>query len=109
MVLKGPDDLWHVFLLEPKKVHIATTFLKVSAFAVCKGHESRKQYNIDEVLSNDEVFQKNYTDSVFYKKTIQKTASPISRDNALWRYEIAHANAKAAKSRIDDIFYASIV
>jgi len=109
MVIKGPDNLWHVFLLDPKKKHLATTFLKVSAFAICKSHEKRKQYEIDTVLSNDAVFQKQYNDSIFYKATYQRTASPVTKDNAMWRYEMAHAGAKAAKSRIDDIFYASIV
>lgn len=109
MVLKGPDDLWHVFLLEPKKIHIATTFLKVSAFAICKSHEKRKGIHVDEIVSNDKIFQKNYTDSLFYKRTYNKTKDPISKDNALWRYEVAHAEAKQAKRRIDDIFYASIV
>ena len=109
MVIKGPDNLWHVFLLEPKKKHIATTFLKVSAFAICKAHEKNKAYSIDELKSNDAIFEKNYNASIFYKQTYKRTKDHVTKDNALWRYEIAHAEAKQAKRRIDDIFYASIV
>lgn len=109
MILKGPDDLWHTFMLKPNKQHVGRTFLKVSAFAICKLHDQNKHKLIEEVKIEDRVFERNYIDSLYYKKTYQRTKDATTRDTALWRYEIVQTKAKAAKSRIDDIFYASIV
>ena len=109
MILKGPDELWHTFMLKPNKKHIGRTFLKVSAFAICKLHDKGNSRLIEEVKVEDQIFERNYIDSLFYKKTYQRTKNPATMDTALWRYEIVQAKAKAAKARIDDIFYASIV
>jgi hypothetical protein len=46
---------------------------------------------------------------VFYKRTAQISQNEITKDNAIWRYEIANAEAQAAKKKIDNIFYALIV
>ena len=94
--------------LPNKKKHIATTFLKVSAFAICKLHEKHQTARMQEVERNDRIFEKNYMDSLVYKNTYKKTADNVIKDTALWRYEIAHAKAKHAKQIIDGTFYASI-
>lgn len=109
MILKGPDDLWHTFMLKPNKIHVGRTFLKVSAFAICKLHDKGNTRLIGEVKTEDRTFERNYIDSLFYKKTYQRSKDAAKQDTALWRYEIVQAKAKAAKARIDDIFYASIV
>ena len=107
-VLKLPDNTWSVFLNEGRKKHIGTTFLKVSAFALCKLHEKHQLQRIKEIEQNDKIFEKNYIDSLVYKHTYKVTKDAQTRDNALWRYEIAHAKAKHAKQIIDGMFYASV-
>lgn len=100
---------WNVFFLGARKQHIGNTFLKVSAFAVAKLHEKRQSYRIDEIFHNDQIFEKNYVDSLYYKNTFKRNNNPQTRDTALWRYEIAHYKAKRSKRIIDGIFYSSIV
>ena len=100
---------WNVFFLGTRKQHIGNTFLKVSAFAVVKLHEKRQTHRIDEIFRNDQIFEKNYVDSIYYKNTIKRSNDPQTRDTALWRYEIAHDKAKRSKRIIDGIFYSSIV
>ncbi len=107
-VIKLEDGSWAVFYNDPKKQYITTTFLKVSAFAVCKMHEKRLSGRIQEIEKNDSIFEKNYADTLIYKQTYRKTTDNVRKDTALWRYEIAHANAKQAKQAIDSVFYASI-
>lgn len=107
-IIKLSDGSWGVFYNEDKKRHIANTFLKVSAFAVCKMHEKHQTARIQEVERNDRIFEKNYTDSLIYKNTYKKTSDNVIKDTALWRYELAHAKAKHAKQIIDHAFYRSI-
>lgn len=107
-VIRLPDNAWAVFHTDVTKRHIATTFLKVSAFAVCKLHEKRNSQRVQEIEVNDKVFEKHYTDSLIYKHTYKQTTDHATRDNALWRYEISHAKAKRSKQIIDNIFYATI-
>ena len=71
-VIKLEDGSWAVFHTDPKKRHIASTFLKVSAFAVCKMHEKRLSGRIREIEKHDSIFEKNYADSLIYKQTNQK-------------------------------------
>lgn len=103
MVINGPNGSWNVFLM-PRKVHIATTFLKVSAFAACKLHENEKLLSLEQLLKNDAVFEKNYIDSVHYKKTYNITQDSVRKDTAEWRWEISLLKAKIAKAKIDRLF-----
>ncbi len=109
IIVREENSDWNVILVKDKKIHLATVFLKISAFAVCKLHEKGKIRSLEEVISNDAIFKKNYIDSQFYRKTIQNTDNDVTRDNAQWRFEIVQANAKQAKDRIDTLFYSSIV
>ncbi len=110
MMIKNENKDWVVVnIVEGKKKHILTVCLKVSAFAVCKLHEKNRLSKIKEVESYDIVFQKNYIDSLFYKKTAETSQNEATRENAQWRYEIAASEAKVAKKKIDNIFYALIV
>ncbi len=109
IIVREENSDWNVILVKDKKIHLATVFLKISAFAVCKLHERGKLRSLAEVTSNDAIFKKNYIDSQFYRKTIQNTDNDVTRDNAQWRFEIVQANAKQAKDRIDTLFYSSIV
>ena len=109
MIVRNEDNDWIVLLVKDKKVHISTVCLKVSAFAICKLHEKRRSNTIAEVENLDKHFKKNYVDSLFYKKTAQNSNNEITRDNAVWRFEISSAEARSAKKKIDDIFYASLV
>lgn len=108
-VIKRRDDgQWMVFHTEPKKKHLATTFLKVSALAICKLDEKRLTMKVDEVLRTDRYFAKHYIDSLHYKNTIKITKDVERQDIAQWRYELAHARAKHAKELIDRVFYSSL-
>ena len=109
IIVREENSDWNVILVKDKKIHLATVFLKISAFAVCKLHEKGKLRSLAEVTSNDAIFKKNYIDSQFYRKTIQHTDNDVTRDSAQWRFEIVQANAKQAKDRIDTLFYSSIV
>lgn len=107
LIVKG-NECWNVFHVDKRKKYIATTFLKVTSFAVCKLHEKHQEHKIDELLKSDKIFEKNYVDSLYYRNTFKKTKDLLTRDNALWRYEIAHDKAKQSKQLIDRIFYSSI-
>ena len=109
IIVRDPNDDWTVILSDQRKIHVATVFLKVSAFAVCKMHEKGKKTSIDEIKSNDDIFRKNYIDSQFYRKTAQTAKDPITRESAYWRFELVKDYAKTAKARIDSMFYSSIV
>jgi hypothetical protein len=109
IIVRDPDDNWAVILADKRKIHLATVFLKVSAFAICKMHEKGRTTSIDDIKSNDEIFRKNYIDSQFYRKTAQIAKDPVTRESAYWRFELVKDYAKTAKTRIDNIFYSSIV
>jgi hypothetical protein len=93
------------YILKGRKIKISDTFLKVSALAVCKLHENKKFKSLEEIVKRDQLFQKNYIDSVFYKNTFKRTRDQLLKDTALWRYEISHGKAKTAKQYIDKEFY----
>jgi hypothetical protein len=107
MIIKGPDDRWNVFQLPGKRL-ISSSFLKVTAFAVAKLHDQKKITSVDKVQSADTRFQKNYNDSVFYKNTMKVSKDLVTKDTALWRYEMVKAEVKSAKDEIDAIFYSSL-
>lgn len=108
LVTRDTPDGWNVVLLDKRKKHIANTFLKVSALAIVKLHQKRQLHRIDDVLRNDQIFEKNYVDSLYYKNTYKKSSDEQVKDTAQWRYEIAHAKAKHCKQAIDAMFYSSI-
>ena len=107
MIVRGPDDRWNIFLMPTKKL-IASTFLKVTAFAVAKMHEKNMSHRMYELEDHDKTYQKNYNDSVYYKNTMKVTNDTVRRDTALWRYELVNEKVKTAKGQIDRIFYSSL-
>lgn len=107
MIVRGPDDMWNVFLTQNKEL-IATTYLKVSAFAITKLHENKSRRRIEEVQEHDEKVQKNYIDSLFLKNTMKVTKDLVTKDTALWRWEIVNAVVTDSKAKIDQIFYSSL-
>jgi len=107
MIIKGPDDRWNVFLM-PKKLLIVSTFLKASALAIAKFHDSYKSHRIQQIEKEDAIFQKNYLDSIFYKNTIEKTKDPVTRDTASWRLDLVKTKIKSSKSLINNIFYSTL-
>lgn len=107
MILQGPDERWHVFLM-PRKILIANTFLKISAFAIAKLHDKGRPSTTDRIINEDAKFQKNYLDSLFYKNTIKVSKDAVRKDIARWRFEIVNQEVKSAKSQIDAIFYSSL-
>jgi hypothetical protein len=107
-IVRQPEGGWNVILVSDRNIQIANTFLKVSAFAVCTLHDKRQYNRMNDVLEKDALFEKNYLDSLSYKHILKKSKDSISKDTAMWRYEIVHATAKDAKDKIDHQFYSSI-
>ena len=107
LIIKDPDSQWNVFHVS-SNTPIATTFLKISAFAICKLHETRHSKSIKEVQLEDDKFRANYLDSVFHKNTYTVSKDAATRDTAQWRYEIVKQRATKSKERIDRIFYSLI-
>ena len=108
-LIVNTDNEWNVFYLTNIKNHIASTFLKVSAFAICKAHEAGLKSKIKEILKHDDVFEKNYLDSLVFKNTIIKSADLDIKQTAVCRFEIVQTKAKYAKHKIDNLFYSSLV
>lgn len=105
LIQQQDDGSWNVTY---KKSLLANTFLKVSALTLCKLHEKKNYKKFDEVVYNDKLFEVNYTDSRYFKRAVKLATDNVRKDSALWRYEIVSHKAKAAKQRIDGIFYQMI-
>jgi hypothetical protein len=107
LITRSPKGGWDIIKSEKGsgKEFVANVFLKISAFAVCKMHENHRSQRLDELLYDDMQFQKHYIDTLFYRKTIQRSTNPATRENALFRYEVSEDIAKRAKNRIDSQFY----
>jgi hypothetical protein len=105
-VIEKKEGRWQV-IQQYKGYHryIADTFLKITAFAICKLYDAQKLNIVDAVIKKDYEFEKNYIDSIYYKNTFKKTNSQVLKDTVIWRYEIAHSKAKQAKHSIDKEFY----
>lgn len=104
--LEKRDQSWTVTeKIGSYQKHIATTFLKISAFAVCKSYDQKKIHTAEKIIKQDREFEKNYIDSLHYKNTYKTTNSTILKDTVTWRYEISHGRAKKAKQSIDKEFY----
>jgi hypothetical protein len=108
-LLVNSDNGWDVFYLTNIKNHIACTFLKVSAFAICKAHELGSKSKIKEILKYDNVFEKNYLDSLVFKHTIVNSADCDIKQTAICRFELVQSKAKYAKHKLDNLFYSSLV
>lgn len=109
LVTRDRTGGWNVFLINGNtKRHIESTFLKVSAFAICKAHDKNKYNVILDIKKEDSIFERNYLDSLFFKNTYNTSTDYDKKDTALWRLEIVHEKAALAKKKIDRIFYSSI-
>jgi hypothetical protein len=105
LISRQKDNSWNIYT---KNQLIASTFLKISAFAVCTMHEKKMLARVREVLLDDKLFEKNYIDSIFFKRTFKSTRDDITKDTAFWRYEIVNFTARVSKERIDKAFYSLI-
>jgi hypothetical protein len=108
LIVNDNQNGWSIFYLTNIKNHVASTFLKVSAFAICKAHEAGAYSKIKEIKKYDSIFEKNYLDSVVFKHTINHSSNEIVKDTALCRFELVQAKAKRAKQKIDNMFYSSL-
>lgn len=109
LIVRDRSNGWSVFLLGQTKQHVASTFLKVAAFAICKAHDRRRYTIVNKIKIDDAEFERNYIDSLFFQNTYKVSSDWAVKDTALWRYEIVHEKAVQAKQRIDKMFYSSIV
>lgn len=108
LIVRDQSGGWSVCKLGSYKMHIASTFLKVTAFAICIAHANGRLKTVEELISEDAVFERNYNDSMFFQNTYKVSKDYEKKDTALWRYEIVHSKARFAKQKIDRIFYSSI-
>lgn len=109
LVIRDNSGGWSVFLVaNNSKKHLASTFLKVSAFAICKAHDKSRYNTILEIQHEDAEFERNYLDSLFFKNTYKTSQDWDKKDTALWRLEIVHEKATSAKKKIDSIFYSNL-
>lgn len=108
LIVNDNQNGWSIFYLTNIKNHVASTFLKVSAFAICKAHEAGAYSKIKEIRKYDSIFEKNYLDSVVFKHTINHSSNDTVKDTALCRFELVQAKAKHAKQKIDNMFYSSL-
>lgn len=109
LIVQNNNQGWSVFYLTNIKNHVASTFLKVSAFAICKAHESGSHSKIKEILKYDDIFEKNYLDSIIFKHSFNCSSNEILKHTAQCRFEIVQAKAKFAKQKIDNMFYSSCI
>lgn len=105
LISRDKDNSWNV---KTSRGRIYNTFLKLSAFAICKLDESSDYTNINNVINYDKIFEKNYTDATQYKYIIKHSKDEVTQDVVLWRYEMVTKIADQAKRKIKRIFYMQI-
>lgn len=86
------------------KKQIAVLFCKTSAVALAKTMSTGKDLS-RKIKELDKIIEKNYTDCLFYKNTIQKTKDESVKDIVCTRYEIAHRKTQDAKHRLDRFIF----
>lgn len=106
IIQKSKDDLWVVSLYS--KI-IAETFLKSSAFVLCKLHETNNRIEFKNVCLHDKEFKKHFIDSKYFEYVIKNSQDEVSRDTALWRYEISTKKAEKLRKKINTMLYRLIV
>lgn len=94
------------FLVFDTKNHkeITKTFCKTSALALAKSL-AKNAKNADKIKELDQIIQKNYTDAVFFRNTIEVNPDTERRFVARDRYDIAAARTRSAKEQLDRIIY----
>lgn len=105
-IKKSNDELWAVYY---NSKPIAETFLKTSAFVFCKLHESNNHLEIKHLLLQDKEFKKQFIDSKYFEYVIKNSQDEVSKDTALWRYEISTKKAEKLRKKINNTLYRLIV
>lgn len=103
------NDGWVVtFNKKGRIITIGTTFLKISAFAVCKLHDKQWLRQVAIVLENDEIYKKNSIDAGFFKNVVDNSKDFDKKSIAECRFDITSNKAKRAKKLIKNYFISTI-
>lgn len=103
------DRSWEVSLKRDTgyKV-IANTFLKISAFTICRLHDNQHLSQIKFIMDLDETYRKNYIDAHYFKAIIKQSKVSLQRETAEVRYDLVNARADRAKQSLKKQFVASL-
>jgi|AntRauTorcE11897_2_1112592.scaffolds.fasta_scaffold09284_2 hypothetical protein len=103
IIVRKSKNGWLVY---NSKTHlqVARLFAKTSAVAMAKSLAEGKSRK-DQILELDKVIQKNYTDCMFYKNTLEKCADTFKRAVTQSRLESSMVRTKRAKQSLDSIIF----
>jgi len=103
MVIRKSRNGYLVYDTKENK-QVAKTFCKSSAVAIAKS--MAKGFDvIDQVMIWDQIIEKNYNDSIFYKNTMKKTKDEFKKDIIEVRFEDAKYRTEYAKQNLDTIIF----
>lgn len=103
------DDNWVITINQKGRIRIlGTTFLKISAFAVCKLHDKKWLRQVAIVIENDEIYKKNSIDAGFFKNVVDNTKDNDRKMIAECRFEVTAYKAKCAKKLIKNYFISTL-
>lgn len=85
-------------------VQVARTFCKTSAIAIARTCAQGKNY-VKEIMRYDQIIEKNYNDSIFYKNTLRRTKDEFKKDVIEIRFWDARDRTLAAKESLDNIIF----
>ena len=103
MVIRKSRNGYLVYNTKENK-QVAKTFCKSSAVAIAKS--MAKGFDvIDQDMIWDQIIEKNYIDSIFYKNTMKKTKDEFKKDIIEIRFEDAKYRTEYAKHNLDTIIF----
>lgn len=105
-VVKNQFDRWDIY--ESKKV-IGQTFLKLSAFAMCRARERNLTNLIVNIENYDKVYEINYLNIQQYQHIATNSIDRITKQTAAVRLEESENTIKSAKGELDRAFYSSFL
>lgn len=94
------------WLVYDSKTHlqVARLFAKTSAVAMAKSLAEGKGRKA-KILELDKIIQKNYTDCMFYRNTLEKCADTFKRAVTESRLESSMVQTRRAKQSLDQIIF----
>jgi hypothetical protein len=105
-----PDYSWEIGIIIDKQFkHIANTFLKISAFTICKLHDKSQLNQINFITGLDDTYRRNHIDACNFKHVIKNSKVSLQVETAEIRYHEVSDRADQAKQTLKKQFLASLV
>lgn len=105
-----PDYTWEVGVIHNKQFcFIANTFLKISAFTICKLHDNSHLNQLSYVTDLDDTYRRNHIDACNFKHVIKNSKISLQVETAEIRYHEVSGRADQAKQSLKKQFLASLV